>query len=123
MLQQISDTTSLYNALDIVALTSQSEGSPLTIIEAAAHGLPVIATCVGGIPGLVTHGCNGILFEPGDRTACSDAILRLGQDAEKRKTMSIAARRKFEERLVSTRWTESHLDAYHAAKTRRCTSE
>jgi glycosyltransferase involved in cell wall biosynthesis len=44
-----SDPESFYAALDIVALTSKNEGTPLTLIEAMANGLPVIATAVGGV--------------------------------------------------------------------------
>src|SRR5262249_44842235 len=47
------DVAEIYNGLDIVALTSLNEGTPLSIIEAMAAGKPVISTAVGGVPGLL----------------------------------------------------------------------
>jgi glycosyltransferase involved in cell wall biosynthesis len=47
------DLDEVYPALDIVALTSRNEGTPLTLIEAMANARPVIATAVGGVPDLL----------------------------------------------------------------------
>jgi glycosyltransferase involved in cell wall biosynthesis len=57
-----SDPENFYPALDVVALTSKNEGTPLTLIEAMANGLPVIATAVGGVVDLLGNP------QPGDRT-------------------------------------------------------
>ncbi|HEY2866165.1 MAG TPA: glycosyltransferase [Pyrinomonadaceae bacterium] len=57
-----TDIARVYNGLDIVALTSLNEGTPLSLIEAMAAGKPVISTAVGGVPGLlgdVREICNG----------------------------------------------------------------
>lgn len=53
-----------YDDADVFVLASRREGMPLVILEAMAHAKPVIATKVGGIPELVKHGINGLLFDP-----------------------------------------------------------
>jgi glycosyltransferase involved in cell wall biosynthesis len=71
-----SDTPRIYAALDVFALSSDSEGLPLVIIEAMASGLPVVSTAVGGIPAVVVEGVTGTLVAAGDVNALST---RLGQ--------------------------------------------
>src|SRR4029453_5934702 len=60
--------------VDLLVLPSQSEAFPNAILEGMAGGLPVVATRVGGIPELVTHGRTGLLVPPGDPVALGDAI-------------------------------------------------
>jgi glycosyltransferase involved in cell wall biosynthesis len=52
--------------MDVFALTSESEGMPLAILEAWAASKPVVASRVGGVPELIVDGLTGLLFEPGD---------------------------------------------------------
>jgi len=54
-----------YPAVDLVVLTSRSEGIPLVLMEAMAHGTPVLAPAITGIPELVVDGNNGFLYRPG----------------------------------------------------------
>jgi colanic acid/amylovoran biosynthesis glycosyltransferase len=54
-----------YAAVDLVVLTSRSEGIPLVLMEAMAHGRPVLAPAITGIPELVVDGNNGFLYQPG----------------------------------------------------------
>ncbi|WP_168222149.1 glycosyltransferase [Aquisphaera giovannonii] len=63
--------------MNVFALTSRSEGMPLSILEAWAAGLPVVASNVGGIPKLIVDGQTGLLFESGEETALADALSRL----------------------------------------------
>jgi colanic acid/amylovoran biosynthesis glycosyltransferase len=53
-----------YPAVDLVVLTSRSEGIPLVLMEAMAHGTPVLAPAITGIPELVVDGKNGFLYRP-----------------------------------------------------------
>jgi len=87
-----TDVEDLLCAGDIFALSSLWEGSPLSVMEAMAAGLPVVATEVGGVPELVTSGVTGFLVEPGSSEMLAEALGRLAGDAELRKSMSQAAR-------------------------------
>lgn len=82
----------LLRASDALVLPSASEGSPVSIIEARAVGLPVLATRVGGVPDLVADGRDGFLFPPGDARALAGALRRfLSLDAGDRAALGRAA--------------------------------
>ena len=72
---------------DIFVLPSYLEGMPMSILEAMASSLPVIATRVGGIPDLISEGQEGYLLDPGDVNGLARAIAHLAQDSDKRQTM------------------------------------
>jgi glycosyltransferase involved in cell wall biosynthesis len=71
----------------VFVLPSYNEGLPLSILEAMAHGLPVVSTPVGGIPEAVVDGETGFLVEPGDVEAIAQKINLLLSDAELRGRM------------------------------------
>ena len=81
-------------SLDVFMLPSLAEGTPNSIIEAMAHGLPVIASDVGGIPDLLTAE-TGILVPPGDAAALAGAMRRLASDPDLRAAMGRAARERY----------------------------
>lgn len=84
------------NGVDVFVLPSLAEGTPNVVIEAMAHGLPIIATWVGGIPDILNADC-GILVPPGDAEKLADAMELLARDPELRAAMGVAARRRYEE--------------------------
>ncbi len=86
-----------YRALDVYAHASRSEGFPKAILEAMAHGLPVVAFRVGGIPEAVVDGSTGVLCAPDDREAFAAALARLLGDRELARAMGEAGRRRVEE--------------------------
>jgi glycosyltransferase involved in cell wall biosynthesis len=85
--------------LDVFVAPSFTEGTPNSIIEAMAHGLPIIASEVGGIPDMIDSE-SGILVPPGDADALSRAIIRLAEDDLLRSRMGKAARERYQ-RLFS----------------------
>ncbi len=76
----IADMPRLYAASDIVALTSDNEGTPVSLIESLAAGVPVVSTRVGGVPSVVQDGVTGLLAPPADSGAMAAAICRLLED-------------------------------------------
>jgi glycosyltransferase involved in cell wall biosynthesis len=86
-----SDLASIYADLDVVALTSHNEGTPVSLIEALASAKPVVATAVGGVPDVVAADC-GVLVADGDAFAMAEAITRLLADRELRERMGLAGR-------------------------------
>jgi len=78
------DPEYFYPALDIVALTSLNEGTPLTLIEAMANARPIVATSVGGVVDLLGDN-RGIQVPSGDEEAFSAALSRLAGDPQLRK--------------------------------------
>jgi glycosyltransferase involved in cell wall biosynthesis len=93
------DPENFYPALDVVALTSLNEGTPLTVLEAMANARPVIATAVGGVSGLLGPGAliegdsdagyqvceRGILVGSGDTLGFARGLSRLIEDEELRR--------------------------------------
>jgi glycosyltransferase involved in cell wall biosynthesis len=71
-----------YGIANVAVLSSLSEGSPNALLEAMAAGVPVVATRVGGIPEIVTHGESSLLIEPRDTSAMSNAIASILSDTE-----------------------------------------
>ncbi|MFZ0748347.1 MAG: glycosyltransferase [Pyrinomonadaceae bacterium] len=110
------DPDFFYPALDVVALTSHNEGTPLTLIEAMANERPVVATDVGGVVDLLgakladgdgyTVGERGIFAQSGDVEGFAAGLTRLVQDEGLRKELGrrgreFVARNYAKERLIS----------------------
>ncbi len=88
----LPDVAELLCASDVFALASRWEGSPLSVMEAMAAGLPVVATAVGGVPELVENGVFGLLSPPADTGSLALALASLATDAGRRRAMGEAAR-------------------------------
>jgi glycosyltransferase involved in cell wall biosynthesis len=84
---------------DLVVLPSFTEGLPNVALEAAAAGVPVVATAVGGTPEVVCDGLNGMLVSPGDPSALAESIIRMCDDDALSRTMGNAGRRLMHERF------------------------
>ena len=72
--------------------TSRWEGMPLAVLEAMAHGLPAVVTDVVGNRDAVRHGKTGFVYAQGDADAAADALCRLADEADLRRTMGEQAR-------------------------------
>ncbi|MEK6851030.1 MAG: glycosyltransferase family 4 protein, partial [Candidatus Thermoplasmatota archaeon] len=104
---------SLYRAADVVAVPSVwAEPAPMTAIEAMAHGLPVVASRIGGLPTLVPEGKAGILVPPDDVEALAEALRRLAHDPALRGELARGARARAEERHSIARFGREHARLY-----------
>jgi glycosyltransferase involved in cell wall biosynthesis len=72
-----SDTRDLYEAMDVFALSSLREGLPNVLLEAMAMEVPVVASRVAAVPGVIADGENGLLVDPGSETQLTQALERL----------------------------------------------
>lgn len=103
-----SDTHELLAAWDAFALTSHNEANPVSILEALASGVPVVATRVGSVPETVIPGQTGFLAEPGDAEGIAEALLRLIADRPLAQRLGASGRE-----LVEARWSlESMVEGY-----------
>lgn len=110
-----SDIRDILPAFDIYVHPSDSEGLPVSLMEAAAAGLPLIGTRVGGIPELIEDGVNGILIEQGNGTQLAAAIELLATNPALRAQYAIAARETAYARFDMNRQTDKLVDTYLCA--------
>lgn len=86
------DMPAILSDLDVVALASKNEGTPVALIEASAAARPVVATAVGGVPSVVADGTTGLLAPPGDPHALADRLRALLAEPARRNAMGRAGR-------------------------------
>jgi len=103
----LDDPSAVFDAADVVVLSSLSEGLPGVLIEAGLRGLPVAASDVGYVSALVIDRVTGVLAPPGDPAALAEALRSALQDRER---LGAEARRRclaeFEIQPVADRWVE-----------------
>lgn len=92
-------------AIDILVLPSLTEGSPMILLEAMAHGVPCIASAVGGIPQIINPGIDGIMVTPGKPGEIRDALSFLCAYPGRREIISNNAQQKIIRKYNVTDWT------------------
>ena len=97
---------------DIAVLTSENEGMPVSLMEAAACGVPAVAPAVGGIPELVQHEVTGLLTAPGNLDGFSAALQQLIEDPGRRVAMGGLARSRVEQQFSLRRQVDSLLSLW-----------
>lgn len=105
-----TDSAALYNAADIFVLSSRSEGLPMVILEAMTARLPVIATCVGGIPQAV--GQAALLVEPKAPDALASAMYRLMTNPDKRDAFAQKGQALVKEKYSMGKMVAAYIQAY-----------
>jgi glycosyltransferase involved in cell wall biosynthesis len=112
MLGHRSDVPDVLEAIDVAVLSSDFEGSPLSVMEYMEAAKPVVSTRVGGLPDLVEDGVTGLLVEPQDPEGLAAAIATLLGDPARAAAMGEAgrARRRAE---FSLEGTTRHVEALY----------
>lgn len=118
-LGHVTDLPALLAATDVVVLTSRQEGTPTALIEAAAAGIPVVATRVGGSEEVVTDGETGYLVGVGDDAAVAARVLELLARPEAAVVMGKAGRSLVCERYGAKRLAGEISDLYRDLLSKR----
>jgi glycosyltransferase involved in cell wall biosynthesis len=88
----VEDTEAFHSNIDILLITSRSDGLPYAGLDAMAHAVPIVGFDVPGVQDLVEHGVNGLLAPAGDAGALAAHLARLARDPELRRRFGLAAR-------------------------------
>jgi glycosyltransferase involved in cell wall biosynthesis len=105
-----NDVASIYRDLDVFVLPSNAEGTSMSILEAMASGVCVVATAVGGTSDLLANGATGMLIPAGNPTALANALIVVLRDHGLRRHLADAGRARAEEQYSEP----AMLDAYEA---------
>ncbi len=114
-----ADADRLYSGLDMFVLPSHREGFPRAAMEAAATGVPVIATDIRGCRQVVDDGVSGILFPVGDVSALIAAIERIGSDPALRESMGRASKERAAQHFNEDKVVEIVMETYREAARRK----
>lgn len=107
----IQKSDEIWNLADIGLLTSDSEGMPLSLIEAQAAGVPCVATNVGSVSEIITHGKTGFVTDFETESMC-EAISKLVNDGNLRGKMSEEARLRARSNFSIKRMVDAHIMVY-----------
>jgi glycosyltransferase involved in cell wall biosynthesis len=114
-----SDVPELLAGADAFVLSSASEGMPISVLEAMAAGLPVVASRVGGMAELVADGETGLLVTPGAPQELASALRRLLADRQLRHRLGDAGRVRVRERFDLGPFRRAHVELYSRELARR----
>jgi len=117
LLGEVPSAWEIISALDVLVVSSTSEGSSVVSMEAMALGKPVVATSVGGIPEVVIQGETGVLVPPGNPAALAEAVGDLLADPERAAALGARARQRavehFDVRTMIARTIDVYGDVMH----------
>jgi glycosyltransferase involved in cell wall biosynthesis len=117
-LGEVRDIAALLAKARFFVLSSLTEGISLTLLEAMACGLPVVATRVGGNPEVVLEGVTGLLVPPSDPAALARAMIALHRDLVRSQKLGIAGRDRVERHFAVRRMVTAYETTYkHPAPT------
>jgi glycosyltransferase involved in cell wall biosynthesis len=111
---EVTDVGRHLHEADVFVLSSRSEGMPISVLEAMAAGLPVVATDVGGLSEVVLDGETGILVPAGDTDAMASRLSALVADADLRQRLGDAGHSRAQDLFSLPGWRERHRELYRS---------
>jgi glycosyltransferase involved in cell wall biosynthesis len=108
-----NDVRALLPAADLYVNSSISEGVSITILEAMAAGVPVVATSAGGTPEVLADGMAGVLVPTRNSARLGQAIVALAKDPSARARLAILGRRRVESSFTVQRMVAEYVQLYH----------
>jgi glycosyltransferase involved in cell wall biosynthesis len=115
---RVQGAAELYRAFDVFVLSSRTEGTPVSLLEAMDAEVPVVSTSVGGVPDVVRHEQEALLVPPEDPGALASAVCRIRRERE----AAIERARRARGRLLSEfdlrPWMDRYEDVYREAMSR-----
>ena len=109
------DVPALMAAADVLLAPSRREALSLTLLEACACSLPVIASRVGGIAEVIEHGVSGLLVPPDDDEALAASLAGLLADAGRRQDFSVQARQRYRQSFTEDKMFDDTIATYREA--------
>lgn len=120
--QSGAEIDALLATADVLVLPSYNEGQPMSVLEAMARGICVVATRVGGIPELVEHGRSGLLIAPGDLESLTGALVQTLSDGSLRHSLGAGAlsraRQEFDIDVIWERFDALYREIVESSATR-----
>jgi glycosyltransferase involved in cell wall biosynthesis len=106
------DTAAFFSAADVFAMSSVTEGLPMSLLQAMSVGVPSILTDVGGMGEVSRLTQSGLLAPVGDGHAYGEAIVRMATEDALRQELSARARAEYGARFTLERMGEHYLELY-----------
>jgi glycosyltransferase involved in cell wall biosynthesis len=111
----VSDPSSFFITPDILIMPSLREGLPMTLIEALASGVPVLANNVGAIASMVTHNTNGYFAKDFSTESWNEALLKTSENYQMWMKNAASDAESVEERFSLKKWTQKTRELYDLA--------
>jgi glycosyltransferase involved in cell wall biosynthesis len=114
-----NDLPQWMGGLDILAHPADKEGLGVSLLQASAAAVPIVASRAGGLPEAVADGVSGLLTPPGDPAALADALHRLLADADLRHRLGAAGRARILAEFSVDAMVEGNLAVYRQILSRK----
>ncbi|MFW6192807.1 MAG: glycosyltransferase [Gemmatimonadota bacterium] len=115
---RVPGAAELSRAFDVFVLSSRTEGTPVSLLEAVDAEVPVVATRVGGVPDVVRNEREALLVPPEDPVAIAEAVARVRRDREAAGERARRARQRLETEFDTCQWLDDYEEIYRTVRSR-----